>query len=125
MWLTGLMCGLRPGELAGLRWPFVDRDSDNPSLEVAIGHHEIGERDVRRILSQVHLPAENADREIIHTLPVGYFVDGTEVSEPRGMYGERLRIDVHMVTAASTAMRNLQVCVRRAHLEIADRAATP
>lgn len=21
MWLTGLMCGLRPGELAGLRWP--------------------------------------------------------------------------------------------------------
>jgi len=40
------------------------------------------------------------------------------------MYGERLRIDVHMVTAATTAMRNLQVCVRRAHLEIADRAAT-
>jgi cell division protein FtsA len=99
--------------------------SFNQSLEVAIGHHEIGERDVRRILSQVHLPAENADREILHTLPVGYFVDGTEVSEPRGMYGERLRIDVHMVTAASTAMRNLQVCVRRAHLEIADRAATP
>ena len=22
MWLTGLMCGLRPGELAGLRWPY-------------------------------------------------------------------------------------------------------
>lgn len=31
---------------------------------------------------------------------------------------------MHMVTAASTAMRNLQVCVRRAHLDIADRAAT-
>ncbi len=35
MWLTGLMCGLRPGELAGLRWPYVDIDSDSPSLEVA------------------------------------------------------------------------------------------
>ncbi|MEO1064747.1 MAG: site-specific integrase [Actinomycetota bacterium] len=35
MWLTALMCGLRPGELAGLRWPFVDVDSDHPSLEVA------------------------------------------------------------------------------------------
>ena len=23
MWLTGLMCGLRPGELAGLRWPYA------------------------------------------------------------------------------------------------------
>src|SRR5437660_1054529 len=30
MWLTGLMCGLRPGELAGLRWCFVDIDSDSP-----------------------------------------------------------------------------------------------
>lgn len=35
MWLTGLMCGLRPGELAGLRWPFVDIDGRYPSIEVA------------------------------------------------------------------------------------------
>ena len=35
MWLTGLMCGLRPGELAGLRWPFVDIDSDAPNIDVA------------------------------------------------------------------------------------------
>jgi len=35
MWLTGLMCGLRPDELAGMRWPYVDIDSDSPSLEVA------------------------------------------------------------------------------------------
>jgi integrase len=35
MWLTGLMCGLRPGELAGLRWPFVDIDGEHPSIEVA------------------------------------------------------------------------------------------
>jgi integrase len=35
MWLTGLMCGLRPGELAGLRWPYVDLDSEEPSIEVA------------------------------------------------------------------------------------------
>ena len=47
--------------------------------------------------------------------------------DARGMFGERLGVDVHLVTAASGAMRNLQVCVRRAHLEIADRvvAATP
>jgi integrase len=34
MWLTGLMCGLRPGELAGLRWPLVDIDSDSPNIHV-------------------------------------------------------------------------------------------
>jgi integrase len=35
MWLTGLMCGLRPGELIGLRWPYVHLDDENPRLEIA------------------------------------------------------------------------------------------
>ena len=44
MWLTGLMCGLRPGELAGLRWPFVDVDSDDPVIEVAERALEIDDK---------------------------------------------------------------------------------
>jgi integrase len=32
LWLTGLMCGPRPGELTGLRWPLVDIDSDDPHI---------------------------------------------------------------------------------------------
>ncbi|MEA2800519.1 MAG: cell division protein FtsA, partial [Rhodospirillaceae bacterium] len=95
--------------------------SHNQSLDVAIGHHEIGERDVRRVQTHIHLPAETADRDIIHSEAIGYSVDGTPVRDARGMFGERLGVDVHLVTAASGAMRNLQVCVRRAHLEIAER----
>lgn len=44
MWLTGLMCGLRPGELAGLRWCFVDLDSESPSIDVAERALEVGDR---------------------------------------------------------------------------------
>jgi integrase len=44
MWLTGLMCGLRPGELAGLRWPYVDLDSDEPSIEIAERALEVGDK---------------------------------------------------------------------------------
>ncbi|MGH9106479.1 MAG: site-specific integrase [Acidimicrobiales bacterium] len=44
MWLTGLMCGLRPGELAGLRWPFVDVDGDEPVIEVAERAQEVGQK---------------------------------------------------------------------------------
>jgi integrase len=44
MWLTGLMCGLRPGELAGLRWVFVDIDSDDPVIEVAERAHEVEQK---------------------------------------------------------------------------------
>lgn len=44
MWLTGLMCGLRPGELAGLRWPYVDIDSDAPTIDVAERALEVGDK---------------------------------------------------------------------------------
>jgi integrase len=44
MWLTGLMCGLRPGELAGLRWPFVDVNGDEPSIDVVERASEVGDR---------------------------------------------------------------------------------
>jgi integrase len=35
LWMTGLTSGLRPGELVGLRWPYLDIDSDEPCVEVA------------------------------------------------------------------------------------------
>lgn len=43
MRLTGLMCGLRPAALAGLRWPFVDIDSASPSINVAEWAAAIGD----------------------------------------------------------------------------------
>src|SRR5207237_5758247 len=44
MWLTGLMCGLRPGELVGLRWCYVDIDSKSPTIEIAARALEVGDR---------------------------------------------------------------------------------
>jgi len=115
------MCGERIEEVVatvGAGYPA----SHTFGVEVTIGGHEITNKDVRRVLSQVHLPAETSDRDIIHTMPIGYSIDGRAgVRDPRGMYGERLGVDVHLVTAASGAMRNLAVCIKRAHLELADR----
>jgi len=72
------------------------------------------------------MPAETSDRDLIHTMPIGYSIDGrTGIRDPRGMYGERLGVDVHLVTAAAGAMRNLGVCVKRTHLEIAELCVTP
>jgi integrase len=44
LWLTGLMCGLRPGELAGLRWAKVDIDSDEPRIYVHERANEVNKR---------------------------------------------------------------------------------
>lgn len=44
MWLTGLMCGLRPGELAGLRWCYVDLNLGSPTIDVVERALEVGDR---------------------------------------------------------------------------------
>ena len=49
MWLTGLMCGLRPGELVGLRWCYVDIDSESPSIEVAERALEVDDKYVGQV----------------------------------------------------------------------------
>ena len=47
------------------------------------------------------------------------------ISDPHGMCGERLAVDLHAVTADEVAMRNLMLCVERCHLSVASLIAAP
>ena len=95
-------------------------DSKLISFDVSISGHEIGDADLKRALDPVWLHAQqNADRQVIHTLPVGYSIDGNRgVRDPRGMFGEKLGVNMHIMTAAASAMRTLESCIHRCHLEI-------
>ena len=66
------------------------------------------------------------NREIIHTIPRGYVVDGQEgVKDPIGMQGIRLEVEAHIVTGASTSVSNLVKCVRNAGVQIDDLILQP
>ena len=95
-------------------------DSKLISFDVSISGHEIGDADLKRALDPVWLHAQqSADRQVIHTLPVGYSIDGNRgVRDPRGMFGEKLGVNMHVMTAAASSMRNLESCIHRCHLEI-------
>ena len=97
------------------------------AYEVTIDGHEIGNSDLRRILDTSGLVKKlPADHELIHTIPVGYSIDGTRgVRDPRGMFGERLGVNMHVVTAASGAVRNLTNSVARCHLDIEAKVVSP
>lgn len=83
MWMTGLMCGLRPGELAGLRWPYVDIDSNNPSLEVAERAHEVG----ATYVGQAAPKTERGKRTIgLHPVLVGALHRHREQQQLLGLY---------------------------------------
>lgn len=96
------------------------------AYEISVAGHEIGDADVRKILEPAGFSASlPADHEIIHAIPVGYSIDGCRgVRDPRGMFGQRLGVNLHVITAAAGAIRNLTACVSRCHLEVATRTVS-
>ncbi|MGD8997194.1 MAG: cell division protein FtsA [Anaerolineae bacterium] len=75
--------------------------------------------DVERALDAACAITVPHSQEVIHVIPRGYVVDGQGgVEDPIGMYGFRLEVEAHMVTASSTAIRNLVKCVSGAGLAV-------
>lgn len=95
--------------------------------EAEIGGREIEEADLYRVLTAEQVTAGTpADREMIHSIPVGYSVDDNRgVRDPRGMYGSRLGANVHLVTAQRGPVKNLRTVIDRCQLEIEAMVATP
>ena len=72
----------------------------------------IDEDDVTRVIDGARTVAIPTTREVLHVIPRYYVVDGQDnVSDPVGMYGQRLDVEAHIVTAALSAMQNLTRCV--------------
>ena len=100
-------------------------------IELAINGHEIGEGDLRRAFERGHeSQGMNGDaeggRELIHFIPIAYRIDGNRgVRDPRGMYGHHLGVEMHIVTAASAAVRNLTTCIERCHLDVTGYVVSP
>ncbi len=102
-----------------------DPNSHIVGVECAIAGYEVSEQDYRRVLDQGQ-PEVDTDREVIHRLPIGFSIDGNGgIRDPRGMYGERLGVNLHVITAAPGPLRNLSLCVRRGHLDLAGVVVSP
>jgi cell division protein FtsA len=95
-------------------------------VEVAIDGHEVADGDLRRILGHGRSVEIEDDRDLIHSIPVGFSIDGNRgIRDPRGMAGQKLGAHIHLVTAASGPVRNLSMVVQRCHLDIDGYVASP
>jgi cell division protein FtsA len=100
--------------------------SETFSAAVSLGGTEVERSDVSRVLRAVNERSVRPERSIIHALPIGYALDGQKgVRDPRGMVGERLAIDVAVVSSETLAMRNIELVLHRCHLQIEALVATP
>jgi cell division protein FtsA len=82
-------------------------------------HDGITVDDVERALDAACAITVPHNQEVLHVIPRGYVVDGQGgVQDPVGMHGFRLEVEAHMVTASSTAVRNLVKCVSGAGVAV-------
>ena len=97
------------------------------AYDISIAGHQVGDADLRRILDPGSLTKEPlGNRELVHSIAVGYSIDGCRgVRDPRGMFGERLGVNLHTVSASAGAVRNLATCISRCHLGVETKVVSP
>jgi cell division protein FtsA len=94
--------------------------------EISVAGREVGDSELQRALNHGYQLREPGDRQIIHSVPVGFSIDDSRgIRDPRGMYGERLGVNMNVVTASAAAVRNLTAAIGRAHLEIEALVVSP
>ncbi|WP_394892902.1 cell division protein FtsA [Mesorhizobium sp. AaZ16] len=96
------------------------------SATINLGGHEVDTADIRRVLAAGAKQALKAEREVVHSLPVAFSLDAERgMRDPRGMLGDTLGVDMHVLTGDSAPLRNLELCINRSHLSVERMVATP
>jgi cell division protein FtsA len=81
--------------------------------------HPITNEDVARAIDTARIISIPTNREILHVIPRYYVVDGQDsVTDPVGMYGQRLDVETHLVTGLTTAGQNLAKCVEAVGVQV-------
>ena len=100
--------------------------SDGESVEIDIGGHRITAADMATLLAAGRSRIDPGNRTVLHAQPALYTIDGlTGVDNPIGFHADRLGMDIHIVTADTPPIRNLDLAVRSAHLGVHTMVASP
>ncbi len=85
----------------------------------------VSEDDIARVLAACEMPPIGEGREVLHAQPVNFALDHRSgLSDPRGQIGNRLSVDMHVLTVDSNVVRNVVYCIKRCDLEVAGIASS-
>ncbi|MEO1140754.1 MAG: cell division protein FtsA [Pseudomonadota bacterium] len=114
--IDSLICNVSSGRIV----------SEAFSADISLDGHPVEESDISQVLLAGAQHALAPQRSVVHSIPIGYSLDGEHgIQSPLSMMGSRLGVDMHIVTAENAPLRNLELCVNRAHLSVEAMVATP
>ena len=115
-------CGMRIlSAVVGISGGHISSQNNRGIIAVPDRTRPISSDDRSRVLESAGQVAIPTNRQVIHVVPRGYWVEGTDqVSDPVGMFGGRLDAEVHIVSGAVSAIQNLTKCVEGAGVQVDD-----
>ena len=89
-------------------------------------HDEISQKDIDQLVSDMYKLVLPPGDKILHVIPQEYTIDSEQgITDPIGMSGVRLEANFHIITGQITASHNIDRCVRKADLQVADMTLEP
>lgn len=114
------------GVYAGIAGDHIRGINSRGVIAVSRKDAEIRPHDVERVIEAAKAIAIPTDREILHVLPQEYIVDDQDgIRDPVGMSGVRLEAEVHIITGAASACRNIVRASERAGLYVEELVLEP
>lgn len=96
------------------------------NLQAQIGGRAVVQADITRMLLDARNRMASEGRTLIHSLALDFAADDSEgLDDPRGLFCDTLSGRVHVIDAATTALRTLDACLARGDLEISELVAAP
>jgi cell division protein FtsA len=103
--ITSALVSLSGGQISSL----------NSKGMTGVTGRTIGYDNVARAVEAARSIVLPYNRTMVHLIPRGFVVDGQNgIESAIGMHGYRLEVEVHIVTAGSTALSNLEKCIEEA-----------
>lgn len=95
--------------------------SRNVAVELDVLADGVSDQDIADIIQEGCASLESPDAQVLHYFPMQYTLDtARSLRDPRGMIGKKLGADLQIITAKEQYLRNLNQCIARAHLNIAE-----
>ncbi|MBQ0771816.1 MAG: cell division protein FtsA [Sphingomonadales bacterium] len=96
------------------------------SVETELGGHRIEQDDIDLLLDAGRNSIDPKGKMVLHAQPALYTLDGLNgVKKPKGLHADRLGVDIHVILAEASPVRNIEMSVRGAHLNVKSIVASP
>lgn len=121
------MSGLSVNEaIVAINGQHIENEAARGIITVTRTENDISELDVERAVEAARSTSTPPNREIIHSIPQSFIVDGQAgIKDPVGMTGVRLEVETTLITGSTSSLKNLTKCLNQAGVSVLEFVFTP